>query len=335
MKHLICNAICASILAGTAAAAPLVSGTVTSPNGTPLADVQVEVESRTDQTVPQSDTQGYFQFDAAMLFAPGELRDAGALTLKFSKPGFNPAAKRVSIAEGSSPSPVKITLEPIGGSGAIPSTEKEALNKYVAGPGKTPLFLFPYKLRGFEAAELKVFNDNLLYNLDRVIKTYLQASGVSRSHAVSLMLLPIEQANNIDLHTYGTYLNALAMITGRGGMESAIDGSRSLEVTSTFQVVPQAETVGAPRLDVDDTVPPDRVASPRLSEHLKQSWGRYTVLAIGLSEYRQAVTDHDKESLKRIRQYLRSERKDAGRRDKVLVSELNILIGAVEKELAK
>jgi hypothetical protein len=305
------------------------------PNGTPLADVQVQVEIRAVQTVPQSDTQGHFQFDAATLFSPGELRDAGALTLKFSKPGFNSVGKLVTIAEGQSPSPIKIKLEPIGGSGAIPSTEKEVLNKYVAGPGSTPLFLFPYKLTGFEAAELKVVNDNLRYNLERVIITHLQASGVSGSQAVSMKLLPVEQANNIDLSTYGTYLNALAMITGRGGMETATDGSRSLEVTSTFQVVPQAETVGAPRLDMDDTVPPDRVASPRLYKYLSKAWGRSTVLAIGVSEYRQALAAHDKATLKRISQYLRSERKDAGPGDELLVSELNILIGAVDKELAK
>ena len=86
---------------------------------------------------------------------------------------------------------------------------------------------------------------------------------------------------------------------------------------------------------MDDTVPPDRVASPRLYKYLSKAWGRSTVLAIGVSEYRQALAAHDKATLKRISQYLRSERKDAGPGDELLVSELNILIGAVDKELAK
>lgn len=338
MKRLISTILCALISAGAAAAAPLVNGTVTARNGTPLADVQVQVEIRTVQTLPPSDSQGHFQFDAAALFPAGELHDAGGrLMLKFSKPGFHPVNKQVRFTEGQSPSPVSIQLDPISGSGSIPATEKEALKQFTAAPGSTPLFLIPYTFTGIQASDPKHVNERLRANLERVIVTHLQAAGVSGSQAVSMKLLPLEQANDIDrLRTYGTYLNALGMISGYGAVETGVGGSRSLGVSSTFLVVPQAEPpVGAPVLYVDDEVPVDSVTSPRLYKYLSKLWGRSTVLALGVNDYRQALSTHDKQAFARIRKYLHAERAGAGPGDEALVSQLNLLIGAVDRELAK
>lgn len=338
IKHLLCIILCALISTGAAIAAPLVSGTVTARNGTPLADVQVQAEIRAVQTLPPSDTQGHFQFDAATLFSAGELRDAGGrLMLTFSKPGFHPVNKQVRFTEGQSPSPVAVQLDPITGSGSIPATEKEALKKFTAAPGSTPLFLIPYSFTGIQAADPKNVNEMLRANLERIIVTHLQAAGVSGSQVVSMKLLPLEQANDIDrLRTYGAYLKALGMISGYGAMETAAGGSRALGVSSTFLVVPQAEPpVGAPVLYVDDEVPADSVTSPRLYKYLSKLWGRSTVLALGVNDYRQALSTHDKQAFTRIRKYLHAERSGAGPGDEALVSQLNLLIDAVDKELAK
>jgi hypothetical protein len=324
-----------ALLATSAAAVPLISGTVTARNGTPLADVQVQVEIASTATAAPTDAHGRFQFDAGTLFSSTELRDAGGLMLKLAKPGFQSVNRLVRLTSGQAPAPVTVQLDASGGSAALPAADKQALDKYVAAPGSAPLFLVPYALSGIESLDPKSVNEMLRANLERVIVTHVQAIA-SGGPPVSLKLLPVQQGGDIDrMRAYGTYLNALAMITGYGAV-AADDGRPGvLGVSSTFLVVPQADSLGATVLYVDDDVPADRVGSPRLYQHLSKLWGRSAVLAMGVSEFGKAKAGRDKEALKRIRKYLQTERAGAGPSDELLVAQLNTLIEAVDRELAK
>ena len=336
MKCLSCAAICVLLLTAKLSAAPLVSGTVTARNGTPLADVEVQVELRSVRTSAPTDAQGRFQFDAATLFSAAELRDASGLMLKFAKPGYHPANKLVRLGSGHVPGSVAMQLDPTGGSAALDAVEKQALDKFAPAPGSVPLYLIPYSLTGMTTPEPKGVNDALRANLERVIVTHVQASAVGGSPPVSLKLLPVERASDVDrLRAYGTYLNALGVITGYGAVEPAASGARTLVVSSTFLVVPQAESIGAPVLYVDDDMPADSLASPRLYKHLSKLWGRSTVLALGVSEFGKAKASRDKNALLRIRKYLQAERAGAGPGDEALVSQLNAVIEAVDRELAR
>ena len=333
MRRLVCAMICGSFIASGVAAAPVVSGTVTARNGTPLGDVQVQVVILTVQTAAPTDAQGRFQFDAATLFPAGELH---WLTLKFSKPGFQPADRFVRLGAGQALGPVATQLDPVGGSAALAAAKKQILDKYAAAPGSQPLFLIPYLLTGITISDPNNVNEMLRANLERVIVTHLQASAVGASPPVSLKLLPVEQTSDIDrMRAYGNYLNALGMVTGYGAAEPVDGGERTLSVSSTFLVVPQADSIGAPVLYVDDEMPADSVASPRLYKHLSKLWGRSTVLALGVSEFGKAKANRDKEALKRVRNYLQAERAGAGPGDEALVSQVNAVIEVVDRELAK
>ena len=334
MKPLAWAVIGSTCLVAEVAAAPLMSGRVTARNGTPLPDVQVQVEIRRVQTAKPTDAQGRFEFDAATLFETGELRDAGALMLKFSKPGYEPVNKFVRLFAGQAPAPVTVQIDPTSGSAALDSAEKETLSKYIAAPGSAPLFLIPYSLSGI-TGDAKALNDMLRANLERVIITHLQASDVAGAGMVSLKLLPAAQANDIDrLRAYGTYLGALGVITGYGAVETGTGGPATLGVSSTFLIIPEAAPLKQPVLYVDDDLPADRVASPRLYQHLSKLWGRSAVLALGVSQLGSARTAGDKEALKRVRNYLQAERAGAGPGDEALVSQLGALIAAVDRELA-
>jgi hypothetical protein len=336
MKRILLAFACAVSLVDRVGAAPVVSGTVTARNGTPVADVQVQVEIRTVKTVAPTDTQGRFQFDAVTLFPSAELRNAGGLVLKFSRPGFQPVNKLVRLSAGQSPAPVAVQLDPTGGSAALDPAEKQALSPYAAAPGSAPLFLIPYSLSGIPAADPQNVNEMLRANLERVIVTHLQAAAVSGASTVSLKLLPVSRVSDIDrMRAYGSYLNALGVITGYGSVETAGAGPGTLGVSSTFLVIPQADAIGAPVLYVDDDLPADRVASPRLYQHLSKLWGRSTVLALGVEQFRKAKASGDKEALARIRKYLQAERAGAGPGNEALVSQVNALIEAVDRELAR
>lgn len=319
------------LFASGALAAPLVSGTVAARTGAPLADVQVQVEIRSVKTAGSTDLNGHFQFDAAKLFSPGELRDALGLMLMFSKPGFQPVNRLVHPRAGEV---VNVQLDPTGSGAGLAPADKEELDNYRATPGSAPLFLIPYSFAGIPSA--REVNDGLRANLERVIVTHLQGSGLGGSAMVALKLLPPSPGSDIDrMRAVGSYLDALGMITGMGEAEAGTGGSRTLRVSSTFLVVPRVEAVVAPVLYVDDDMPADSVTSPLLYTHLSKLWGRSTVLALGVSEFGKARAANDKKALTRIRTYLQAERAGAGPGDEALVSQLNTLITAVDKELAK
>jgi hypothetical protein len=335
VRPIACMAICVWIcLAGGAAAAPLADGKVTASSGIPLADVAVRVEIRTEAAAAPTDAQGHFSLDAARLFSADELRDAVGLMLKFSKTGFRPVNKFVRLSSGQTQFSVTVQLDPISGSAALDQTEKKTLDEYAAAPGNHPLFLIPYDLRGIQSVETGEVNEMLRSNLERLIVTHLQASSVGGASLVSLKLLPVVTAHDIDhLRVYGDYLKALGMITGIGAVEAAASGPGTLEVSSTFLVVPRVDSFDAPVLYVDDDLPADRVLSPRLYQYLSKLWGRSTVLALGASEFARAKKAKDQEALERVRNYLQAERAGAGPGDEALVSQLNALIEAVDKEL--
>jgi hypothetical protein len=324
----------AAAFAAGVSAAPLISGTVTARNGAPIAGVQVQVEISSTKTAPPTDDHGAFQFDAGALFSSSELRDAPGLLVTFSKPGLQAVRRMVHLTAGQAPAPVAITLDASSGSAALTPADRQALEQYVAAPGTAPLYLVPYTLDGVVSPDPKSVNELLRANLERVIVTHVQAA-VAGGPPVSLKLLPVQQASDIDrLRVYGSYLNALAMITGHGAIASD-GGANILGVSSTFLVVPQADPLGAAVLYVDDDVPADRVASPRLYQVLSKLWGRSAVLAMGVSEFGKAKVAHDKVAMKRIRGYLQAERGGAGPGDELLVAQLNTLIEGVDQELAR
>ncbi len=320
---------------GNAVAAPFFAGRVTARNGTPLADVRVQVEIRHVATARSTDAQGHFEVDAGTLFPANELRDVDRVMIELSKPGFQAVNKLVRVVAGEAPAVVNVQLDPTGGSAALDATEKETLSRYVAAPGTAPLFLVPYSLSGI-SGDPNTLNDRLRANLERVIVVHLQAADLAASGMVSLKLLPATATNDIDrLRAYVAYLKALGVITGYGAVETPSGGSATLDVSSTFLVIPDVPPLTQPVLYVDDDLPADRVTSPRLYQSLSKLWGRTAVLALGLSEFDAARTAGDKAALKRIRTYLQAERAGAGPGDETLLSQLGALIDAVDKELAQ
>jgi len=335
MSRIASLAMCTLFLFNTVAAAPLVSGNVSTGNGIPLPDVRVQLEVRgVVRTAAYTDLRGGFQFDAAALSPAVELRDISGFMLLFSKPGFEPANKlvRINTTIGS----VILKLDPSRGSATLPSAEKRKLDQYTAAPGSAPVFLIPYSITGVALTEPKKVNEMLRANLERVIVTHLQASQAGGSTSVSLKLLPVEPLSDIDrMRTYGSYLDALGIITGYGTVESAASGMLRVGFSSTFLVVPQTDDFRSPVLYVDDDVPLDSVTSPRLYKHLSKLWGRSTVLALGVREFGKAKASSDREAFTRIRKYLQAERSGAGPGDEALVSQLSALIVAVDRELAR
>jgi len=342
LKRLAGALLCAASVASAGAAAQTISGTVAaSNNGAPLAGVSIQVEIRTLADAAPTDGQGRFTIDLASLFSAAEIRDAGGgFMLKLSKPNFEPVNRLVRVAPGASAASLAVQLDAEGGSTHLDASERQALDPFAAAPGSTPLFLLPYSLSGVPPANLRQLNERLRWNLERLIVAHLQAAVSGEAGAVSLTLLPELRVNDTNhVRAYGSYLHALGVITGQGGIEPRNSGGSALEVSSAFLVIPRSGPINVPALYVDDSVPADSVNSPRLYRHLSELWGRSAVLALGVNELRTALRDSDpgrrKESLKRIRGYLQAERSNAGPGNDALVSQLQGVIAIIDRELRR
>lgn len=219
----------------------------------------------------------------------------------------------------------------------LDAVEQEKLRKALGTGARGPLFLVPYELP-VTAAGLapETANERLRANLERVIVTYVQSTArINTGGVISLTLLPIDVGKEVGrLQTYGTQLNALAIITGYGNLEGE-RGQEQMLVSSTYVVVPQVSSLDSPIFYVDDALPAGQLASPRLWEHLSKLWGRSTVLALGMREFRDAQASNNRDKLRQIRTYLQAERASAGPGNEQLLVQLNALLALVDKELVK
>lgn len=337
MTHILFALFCV-FATGVAGAAPLVHGIVTAgAGGPPLQGTGVEAELRGNRkTALSTDATGRFEIDLGSLFDAGDLRHADALVLFFSMSGYDKATKVMPVEAGRFPQEVRVPLTQIGAAAALEDGEKRRLERYRGAPGSLPLYLIPYTLPPMGAAEPKDLNEQLRANLERVILTHVQASGVRTSGVLSVKLLPDESIRDVDrMRAYGDYLKALAVITGAGSIEGQAAEAQVVQVASTYVVVPQGQAQAAPVLYVDDEVPASHLASPRLYHHLSKLWGRSTVLALGLREFAEVQARNDRESLTRIRGYVQAERANAGPGNEVLVSQLNAFLELVDRELKR
>ena len=334
--------LCVASLVCATANAQTISGKVTAGNdGAPLAGVRIQVEIRTLADAGLTDSQGRFAINLASLFSAAEIRDADSeFMVKFSKANFQPVNRLVRVAPGAPTASLAVQLDAEGGSTHLDAHERQVLDPYAAAPGSIPLFLLPYSLSGVPPDRLTRLNEQLRWNLERLIVSHLQAAVSGEAGAVSLTLLPELRVNDTNhVRAYGSYLHALGVITGQGAIESQSSGGPALEVSSAFLVIPRSGAISVPALYVDDSVPANSVNSPRLYRHLSDLWGCSAVLALGVKELRTALSDPNPgsrmESLKRIRGYLQTERSNAGPGNDELVSQLGAVIEIIDRDLSR
>jgi hypothetical protein len=221
------------------------------------------------------------------------------------------------------------------GEAVLEPAERERLDRLVRGGARGPLFLVPYDLPS-EAANLgaSASTERLRANLERAIVTHVQSNPlISTGGAIGLSLLPLNAVKDVArLKSYGTHLKALAVITGFGALEDT-GGRKQIVMSSTYVVVPTVAPLDSFVIYVDDTLPADQLASPRLQERLSKLWGRTTVLALGIHEFRDAKAGGDQTRLRRVRDYLRAERAGAGPGNDQFLAQLNRLIALLDQEI--
>jgi len=324
---------------GLAFATATVSGRVVDAvSGSGLAGVSLRVEisgSAWDPPEPTADDGG-FSLDLAAAF-PTRALDTDVLFISLSKPGYRPVtrimhARRRGALDFRS---VEIPLRRAADAGGLLAEERTRLNQFRSNSGRT-LFLLPYELDSDAAANN--LNRRLPFHLKRGINTHLQSLQVEdppEGIGVEQMPVPVSATNTEKVRDYGVALNALAVVSGQGGVMPAPADGGTIEVASEFLIIPELPGVQLQTFYVDDSFPEDALRSGRLFERLQALWGGNTVLAVAVLEINQALAAQPKDTpaLERTRAYLLAERRQLGPDNAAIVKQLNTLLARIEEEL--
>lgn len=327
-RGLSCAIALCGLLAASAAAAQTVSGTVRSRLPLEGVAVRVELDGRALTTVV-SDAGGKFSFQ----LRPGT-RAASDLLLGFDKQGFKPEA-RLLRAEAAA-RPLDVVLLPLTGVGAIPDDVRQVLDRQRTTVGTGPLMFVPYAVPGnAPPASTNELNLRLHTQLQRLILTHVQAA-LDDADMRNLALSPLEvaAADHERMRTYGEYVNALAVIGG-----TAIgDGAQTVELSSSFVIIPRAAKFEPPVLMIVDRLPAASLGQHTLDQRMSREWGRATVIALAASQLRAAQSldgEARRAALKRVQRYVVAERASVGGNETFSARKLKELFDQVKAELGE
>jgi hypothetical protein len=321
--RLLLSALLSAVLLPPLAAQNL-AGMVTAA-GKPLGGVAVAAEAD-GRSIGNAVTNAQGQF-AIPLASAATARD---FAVNFTLKGFRSEVRRLDRAAAARPLP--ISLLAASGPGAISPQDEARLRPLITPAGVGPLMFVPYDLQGADAAQVTAANQRLRQQLQRLIVTHVQATvGVS---GVSITPLPVDANNDLTrLQAIGEFVNALGVVSGMG----LDDGSgESLELSSSFVIIPRANLFEPPVLNIVDTVPVRKLGLASLDQSFSRMWGRATVLALAARDLKAAEVlggEARRNELRRVRGYLVTERSNVGPGDAIGTTRLNELIERVTREV--
>jgi hypothetical protein len=297
--------------------------------GKPSADVAVvaEADGRAFGDA-RTDAKGAFSIPLA---PAGDARD---LAVTFSKTGFRGEVRRLDRSAAGRPLQVKLLAAT--GVSAISPQDEQRLRPLVSPAGSGPLMFVPYALPGGSGSaggsQAAAANQRLRVQLQRLILTHVQSTVGSAN--VSITELPVDANNDIArLQAIGEFVNALGVVSGIG----LDDGTgQSMEIASSFVIIPRPQLFEPPVLNIVDTVPARKLGLPTLDQSMSRMWGRATVLALAARDLKAAEAlkgDSRRTELQRVRRYLVAERSTVGPRDEIGTARLNELIERVTREV--
>jgi len=329
MRHWLA-ALALGALVAIPARAQTITGTVRAAEPLGGVTVLVEVNSRRLTTVT-TDSNGKFSF----ALAPGTGRSADVL-ISFTREGFVPAT-RLDTPENAAARPLSIVLLPRTGEGAISDDIKKVLGPAVTHVGTGPLMFVPYRLPADAAiGSVGELNQRLRVQLQRLILTHVQLS-LPDADARDIVLVQLNvEANDLErLRTYGEFVNALAMVSGLG---IADGGTQTIELASSFVIIPRAQQFEPPILTIVDTVPVAGIGRVALDQRMSKEWGRATVIALAVRDLRAAQSlagSQKRAALEKTQRFLVAELSDDGANDQLSARKLQQLLGQVRRELGQ
>lgn len=324
-------------------AAGEIAGRITqASSGDPISQVRIDLGygGKFKSRVTISDSNGAFSLSLDQLF-PGYTPRLPDAALFFHKDGYIPQTRTMTCKPHGDIdcSTLDIQLGALATTDMLSDEDKQRLKPVQAGSGLT-LYILPYDMHG-QAVSQGVDLDLLAEAIHRRVNTRLQELRRQANDAHRLPTIGLRTLTNIDvkrtdtarLDSIGKYLNALALVSGRGYAQG--NGTERILLSSLYHVVPSTNDFHAGSLYVDDLVQPKTLSSPLLFEELSDEWALHTLIALSLEEFIQARANEDLNKIEEIRAYLIAQRGEYGEDETSKVTLLNDLLQLVDAERSR
>jgi hypothetical protein len=134
----------------------------------------------------------------------------------------------------------------------------------------------------------------------------------------------------------GEFVNALAVVSGIGIGEG--DTAQTLELSSSYVIIPRASLFEPPVLSIVDSVPAPKIGLLELDQKMSRLWGRATIMALAARDLKRSQSlegEARRGELKRIQTYLKAERATFGARDELSEARLRELIDRLGQEIGR
>jgi hypothetical protein len=178
-------------------------------------------------------------------------------------------------------------------------------------------------------------NERLRMQLQRLILTHVQLSvSDADTRDIALAQINVEAADLERLRTYGEFVNALAMVSGLG---IADGGAQTIELASSFVIIPRAPQFEPPVLTIVDTVPAASIGRAALDQRMSKEWGRATVIALAVRNLKDAQRldgAQKRAVLQKSERFLVAELSDVGANDQLSARKLQQLLDLVRREVS-
>jgi len=215
--------------------------------------------------------------------------------------------------------PFAVILKWTGVSDPIPGVNLYVLQQKYSTE-QNDIVVLPFSLSAQDEAFLQS-------DIRRLIVTYAQDAGVSDGHRdISLVNLPSEaftipipQDDRDWIRLVGTAVNALGVL---GIAENEQNGL----IRGWFNVVPNVDNFRV----LTESIDSHAYADPEFYSQVQERWGRATVLAIAVREYRRGLALDDKDALYAARKYFVSVQRELGGNDESLAQAIASIVADID-----
>jgi hypothetical protein len=228
-----------------------------------------------------SDQSGSFSIDL-----PADVAGSKTVTLFFEKPAYRSETRRLFMTTGGLPLPSELEVNLVSDKQSASTKEFETFSQAVSREGRT-LFFIPYTLKADNPSEAGgQLNKNLPEGIKFGVLTRLNSIGYRKTISVDRIDAHIDAANTEKVRILGQYLNALAIVTGRGELRLDASKQRIFDVSSEFVLPAGSGEEATSDSYVEDLISEADLSNPHLGQALNEEWAHRTLIAIADKELR-------------------------------------------------
>lgn len=219
--------------------------------------------------------------------------------------------------------PVSAFLSITGYATHIIGVNLPVLQQYVREKQKD-IVLLPYELSVHNKATFES-------DINRDIIMYAQDLNLRYRHTnIDLVPLPANAFTERIPVTDGDWMRKVGREVNALSIVGIMENDQSKFIRAWMNIIPETDMFQVATVPIDD----NSYANPKLYDHVRQQWGRATVLAIAVRELSRGLgNQEDRQALEDARRYFLEVRKKLGGDEESLAAEISTVVEQIDRVL--